>query len=221
VRPRRLLLALLAVVIGSVLGGSALAAPAQAADPDAISIEGTGLSHAVTISEGAQRDLFHAVQRQIGWMATRPGDPIQPDPASLGAKYTVTVKSGTVPTEIYDVYPLAPGGPRAHRPAQQPGGKGPDAWFYASVAIPDMLRAAGVPLPEPSASNGVEYGDPAGYVPAAVTSTAPGMSLGKALAGQQRTVTVLAWLGTPLVVLLLIFPVARRSRRYSARQLGG
>ncbi len=219
-RPRRLLLTLLAVVVGSVLGGAVLGAPARAADPDSISIEGAGLNRPIAVDAGGQHELFTALQRQIGWMANRPGDPIQPDPASLGAKYTVTVKSGIVPTDVYDVYPLAPGGPRAHRPADQPGGKRPDAWFYASVALPDMLRAAGVPLPEPKASNGVDYGDPAGYVPAAVATTARGLSLSKALDGQQRNLTLLAWLGTPVLVLLLIFPAARRSRRYSARQVG-
>jgi hypothetical protein len=112
------------------------------------------------------------------------------------------------------MYPLAPGGPRAHRPAAQPQGKVGEAWFYASVAMPDTLSAAGVPLVKPSASgpdSGLAYGDPVGYVPDVVDTTPP-LSLGRTLHSSERT--LLLWLLTPFAVTLLLFLAARRARRY-------
>jgi hypothetical protein len=57
----------------------------------------------------------------------------------------------------------------------------------------------------------MEYGDPAGFVPAAVTSQAPAFSLGKIFGGQTRP--LLLWAASAFVVLLMVFAAARLSRR--------
>jgi hypothetical protein len=209
----RLAIALAALL--AVLAAPGLTPGAQAADPpSAITIKGTGLSQAINVRAKDQPDLFNALLRQVSWMATQPGDPITPDPAKLGPAYTMTVFVGTAASQVYDMYPLAPGGPRAHRPAAQPQGKVGEAWFYASVAMPDTLSAAGVPLVKPSASgpdSGLAYGDPVGYVPDVVDTTPP-LSLGRTLHSSERT--LLLWLLTPFAVTLLLFLAARRARRY-------
>jgi hypothetical protein len=200
---------------------AALVAPgltprADAADPPTvIEIKGTGLSRPITVRARDERELFNALLRQVSWMAGQPGDPIHPDPTKLGPAFTLTVFVGTTPAQVYDMYPQAPGGPRAHRPAAQPQGTVGEAWFYASVAMPDTLAAAGVPLVRPSASgpdSGLAYGDPVGYVPAVAVDTAPALSIGRTLESSLRT--LLLWLATPFVVLLLVFLAARRARRY-------
>jgi hypothetical protein len=162
--------------------------------------------------------MFNALLRQVSWMAGQPGDPISPDPAKLGPAFTLTVFVGTAANQVYDMYPQAPGGPRAHRPAAQPLGKVGEAWFYASVAMPDTLAAAGVPLARPSASgpdSGLAYGDPVGYVPDVATDTAVPLSLSHTLRGSERT--LLLWLATPFAVTLLLYLAARRARRYGGR----
>jgi len=200
---------------GGLLAGGGVAWAAD--QPDSLTIAGAGLNKPLSIHAGSQQDLFASVLRQVSWMAGQAGDPIHPDPGQLGPKYTVTVLVNNAAAQVYELYPQAPGGPRAHRPAAQPKGAAGEAWFYASVAMPDILEAAGVPLVRSDASGaagGMTYEDP-GYVPAAVTSEPASLSLGKTFREQGRT--VLLWLLTPFMVLLLLFAAARRSRRYGRR----
>jgi hypothetical protein len=206
------------LMVGLVTAGTALglATPSSASDaPTSVSIEGTGLAGPIVIKSTQQHDLFATLLRQVSWMSGGNGDPMVPDPAALGTKYRLTVFVDQRPVQVCDVYPQAAGGPRAYRPAAQPQNKTSEAWFYASLSLPDLLRAAGVPLARPAASGqagGVDYADPAGYVPAAVPTTAPAFSLGKTLGGQLRTLVI--WIGTALVVLLMVWAAALRSRRY-------
>ena len=140
-------LATILAVLLAALVAPGLTPGARAADPpSAIEIKGTGLAQPITVRAKDQPDLFTALLRQVSWMAGQPGDPIKPDPAKLGPGFTMTVFVGAAAAQVYEMYPQAPGGPRAHRPAAQPQGPAADAWFYASVAMPDMLAAAGVPL---------------------------------------------------------------------------
>jgi hypothetical protein len=209
------LLTLGLVTLLAAIAMAAVEAPgAWAADaPDSLSIAGSGLHKPISVHATNQQDLFAALLRQVSWMAGQPGDPIQPDPAKLGPKFTLTVFVNNAAAQVYELYPQAPGGPRAHRPAAAPN-NGAEAWFYASVAMPETLEVAGVPLAQagPSGVGGMFYEDPAGFVPAAVTTEGPSLSLGKTLREQSRT--VLLWLATPFLVLLLLFAAARRSRRY-------
>jgi hypothetical protein len=57
--------------------------------------------------------------------------------------------------------------------------------------------------------------DPGGFAQAQATSEAPSLGIGKTLRDQGRT--LLLWLATPFVVLLLLFAAARRSRSYARR----
>jgi hypothetical protein len=212
--PARLVV-ILAVLVAA-LAGPGLSGGAFAADgPTAISIKGTGLRQTITVRATDQQELFNALLRQVSWMAGLPGDPIKPDPTKLGPGYTLTVFTGTAASQIYELYPQAPGGPRAHRPVAQPQGQVAEAWFYASVAMPDMLSAAGVPLVRVSASGpdqGLAYGDPVGFVPVGAATTPASLGLKHTLRGSERT--LLLWLVTPFVVILLLFLAARRARRY-------
>jgi hypothetical protein len=198
------------LTVGLVTAAAAfgVVTPASASDaPTSVSIEGAGLSGPVVVKSNQQHDLFATLIRQVGWMSGGSGDPMVPDPATLGAKYRLTMFVDQRPVQVCDVYPQATGGPRAYRPADQPQNKTSEAWFYASLSLPDLLRAAGVPLTRP------DYADPAGYIPASVPTTAPTFSLGKTLGAQLRT--LLAWIGTALLVLAVVLAAALRSRRYN------
>ena len=215
------LAARLATVLAAMaiaLAAPGLTARAFADDaPTAVSIKGTGMAQAITVRAADDQLLFTALLRQVSWMPSQPGLPIVPDPAKLGPGFTLTVYTGTTATQVYDLYPLADGGPRAHRPAAQPKSKVAEAWFYADVGMPDALAAAGAPLPRPSASDteGVlSYGDPVGFVPAVVNSQQP-MSLRRTLRSSERT--LLLWLVTPFVVTGLLYLAARRARRYGGK----
>ncbi|GIH17016.1 hypothetical protein [Rugosimonospora africana] len=215
----RLLSASVAAILTVIAIGVGLPTGAWAADqPNSLAIGGPGLKKPITVRAAGQQDLFNTLMRQVSWMAGQQGDPINPDPAKLGAKYTLTVFVNNAAAQVYELYPQAPGGPRAHRPAAQPKGSARNAWFYASVAMPDALAAAGVTLPHPDASGAAQemiIQDPNGFAPAEATSQPISLGIDKTLRDQGRT--LLLWLATPFVVLLLLFAAARRSRRYVAR----
>jgi hypothetical protein len=193
-----------------------LGTPAQAADvPTALRIEGGSLSEPVSLRDAGQHDLFNRLLHQVSWMAGGNGDPMKPDQATLGPKYLLTVYAGDKAVQRYDVYPQAGGGPRVHRPVDQPQGRVGEAWFYVSISVPELMRAAGVPIGDTHAGGAtLDYNDPAGYIPAAVhSSDRPAFSLDQLVSAQRRT--VLAWVGTAVALLLLLLAAARRSRRYS------
>jgi hypothetical protein len=190
---------------------------AWAADPpNSLTIVGVGISAPISIRSDAQRDLFTALLRQVSWMAGRSGDFAKPDLSTLGPKYTITIFTRGVASEVYEVYPQASGGPRAHRPRTQPKGKTAEAWFYATVTMPNVLRAAGVPLPEPVASGqagGAGYEDPR-YQPDDIGATSS-FSLSKEL-GEAR-MAFAATAAISVLVLLLLFGAAQLSRHRGVR----
>lgn len=145
-------------------------------------------------------------------MAGRAGDFAKPNQSTLGPKYTITIFTKGVASSVYNVYPAATGGPRAQRPKNQPKGAGTEAWFYATVTLPSVLRAAGVPLPQPTASgqaSATGYEDPQ-YQPDSLTSTSS-FSFSKELS--QARLAVAATAGVAVAVLVLLFGAARLSRR--------
>ncbi len=211
----RRVLAYLLICGVALLVALGLGAPAQAADvPTALRIEGGGLSAPVSVRDAGQHDLFNRLLHQMSWMAGGSGDPMKPDQATLGPKYVLTVLVEDKAVQAYDVYPQATGGPRVHRPVDQPQGRVGEAWFYVSISVPELMRAAGVPIGDTHSDGAtLDYNDPAGYIPAAVRGdNRPAFSLEDLVSGQRRT--VLAWIGTALAVLLLLLAAARRSRRY-------
>jgi hypothetical protein len=205
-------LATIGAALLSVLGsGSAAWATTQ---PNSVSIQGTGMTKPLVVQNSTQAQLFSAMLNQVAWMAGRAGDPMTLNLKALGPKYSLTVLADKTAMQKYDLYPEASGGPRAHRAAAQPQGHTSDAWFYASVAMPEVLLAAGVPLPMPTMSGSAQpftNVDPAGFIPAATTEAQP-LSLSKALTRQERT--LLIWLATAFGVLLLVLLAALNSRRY-------
>lgn len=209
-------LTLFASLVASVLGTTVAllvgAWPAVANEPPtSIGIEGDGLPEPIVVHADTQGKLFTALLRQVDWMAGAAGVPIHPDPATLGPQLTVTVYTQGKATGVYQLYPLAPGGPRAFRPADQPTRDADDAWFYANVAMADTLRAAGVPLVDPSASPDVGHNDPAGYLAAPAPSTPAALRLHPSLDGHRTT--MLAWGGTAVLLVLLVLGAALYSHR--------
>jgi hypothetical protein len=212
-------LALLLAVGTAALAVLSVAAPAHAADaPTTISIEGTGVHGTLAVHQTSQTDLFNRLLHQVSWMATRAGDPMKPDQAKLGPKYTLTVSAGSKLLQRYEMYPQAAGGPKAFRPADQPQGRVVEGWYYVSLSVPELLHAAGVPLVDADStddSGALVYRDPAGYVPGGVNSdNQPLVSLTDMMHAQARTLAL--WAGTALVVLVVVVGAARLSRRYSS-----
>ena len=215
-RAARVVAVSVASAVGVMLAVLAPADPAQAANaPDSLTIVGPGVSLPISLTAKAQHDLFSSVLRQVNWMSGKAGDFAKSDPKSLGPAYTITVFTSGVATEVYDVYPEAAGGPRAHRPKAQPKGQAADAWFYATVTLPSVLRSAGVPLVAPVASGpagAVAYEDP--YQPDAVSvpvSTSVNQELG------QIRLAVAVTAAAAVAVLLMVFGAARLSRRRWSR----
>jgi hypothetical protein len=146
---RRILVgAAFAVVAGGPL---AVATPASAAPkprPSIITIGGSGLDRPITVKAVDAPDLFAAVHSEVAFLRGT-GETRAPKKERLGPKYTVVVHYNDKPRYGYELYPLAAGGPRAFRPAQQPDKRRTTAaWFFGRIGMSETLRAAGVPLPE-------------------------------------------------------------------------
>jgi hypothetical protein len=142
------LITLLALVLAGLLAAPPAMAPAapKAAKPTAVSIMGRGMER-VTIDSGRNGDLFQLVLGEVSWLATATPQASARRDDNLGPKYTLTVYARTAPQQVYDLYPLAAGGPRAFRPAEQPTGKKKSGWFFGRFTMSESLRVAGVPLP--------------------------------------------------------------------------
>jgi hypothetical protein len=207
-------LALVLAVCAALSAALGVAGAAHAADaPTTIAIQGAGLPE-ITIRQGTDADLFNRLLHQVGWMATQNGSPMKPDASKLGPKYMLTISAGAKPLQRYDLYPQAAGGPKAFRPADQPQGRISDAWFYVSLSVPELLHAAGVPLVGANATDDagtLVYEDPAGYVPDGVNADRkPLASFTDIMHAQRRTLAL--WVGTAVLVLLLVIGAARFSR---------
>ncbi|MET0418611.1 MAG: hypothetical protein ABW022_21565 [Actinoplanes sp.] len=124
---------------------AAQAAPKPAAKPNIVQITGDDLTGTIVVEQADQDRLFGSLLSEVSWMANARGQAATPK-VKLGKKYTLTVLNKTQPMQVYDLYPLAAGGPRALRPAAQPGGKKTAAWFYGRLTMPEALRVSGVPL---------------------------------------------------------------------------
>lgn len=134
---------------------AAQAAPKPAAKPTSVHIKGPDLPDTLIVDPGDGARLFDTLLAEVDWMATAKPQTVAPKADKLGPKYTLTVVAKTVPLQVYDLYPMAAGGPRAHRPANQPSGKKADGWFYGRLTMSETLRLSGVPLkPKPDVVNG-------------------------------------------------------------------
>jgi len=142
-----------ALAIGA--GGPASAAP-KATAPSGVQIQGNDLPGGkVVVQQATQPRLFQSLYDEVSWLGAAKPQTTAPAGNKLGPKYTVTVLVKNAPSEVYDLYPTATGGPRAHRLAKQPGKHVADGWFYGRLTMPEALRAAGAPLkPRPDTLNG-------------------------------------------------------------------
>lgn len=146
VRVARRLVIVGALLIGILTPSAAAAAPSAPPTPTAITITGPGVVESLVVRADDDPELFAALLSQVNWMSGR-GQAPPPEAGTLGPKYTVVVHIDDVPRHSYDLYPLAAGGPRAFRPADQPRHTTNAAWFYGRLTMSEVLRTAGVPLP--------------------------------------------------------------------------
>jgi hypothetical protein len=140
--------ALVVVVVATVglAPAAAHAAPKpKPPKPTAITITGKGMSD-LKIQAKDRPEIFQLLLSEVSWLANATPQTAAPKSSKLGERYTLTVLAGNKPQQVYEMYPLATGGPRAHRPAKQPSGKKADGWFYGRLTMSESLRVSGVPL---------------------------------------------------------------------------
>jgi hypothetical protein len=148
---RRVLARIVAAAI-AVAAGVGLVPVAASAAPKppritAIQIAGDGLPEGKVVVAAQDRpQLFRMMLNEVSWLALARPSASTPKRATLGPKYTVTLLAKNAPQAVYDLYPLAKGGPRAHRAAKQPTGKKADGWFYGRLTMSESLRLSGAPL---------------------------------------------------------------------------
>jgi hypothetical protein len=150
------------------------------------------------IQPTTNRDLFDRMYSEVSWLATATPQTAAPKTTALGPKYTVTVLIDNKPAQVYDLYPMAIGGPRAHRGAKQPSGKKSDGWFYGRLTMSETLRAAGAPL---KAKPDVVTGGIGGGSGADVVEDVDPMSTAHQMVNQFRQLFLLN--GAVLVVILV------------------
>lgn len=132
------------------LPSAAFAAPTPSASPPpvkSVQITGAGLANPITISSERDPARQEALRSELTFFANQGGTSQVPAPEKLGPKFTVVLSTDGKATEQYDLYPLADGGPRAYRPAEQPDKRQVgEAWFYGRISMPSALQTAGISL---------------------------------------------------------------------------
>ncbi|WP_422755151.1 hypothetical protein [Micromonospora sp. WMMD708] len=216
-RVRRLLAAVAVGVAAAVVLGTGPAAQAAGAHraapktpPAGVDITGVGLTEPLRLRSDTAPTLVVAVIDQVSWFG-RTGQAKGPKAADLGPKYTIVVLAGDAPTQTFDLYPLAKGGPRAFRPAKQPDARKTTAgWFLGRLTMSETLRAAGVPLERQldTVSGGVGGGEERALADDALN---PGRDIDDALAELQRL--LLLNVGVMLVITLGLAGIALLVRR--------
>ncbi|WP_245908712.1 hypothetical protein [Pseudosporangium ferrugineum] len=127
---------------------STVAAPKAPAKATAVQISGKFPGGKIVVQQTERPELFQRLLSEVGWLSSTQPTTTRPKADKLGAKFTVTVLAKDKSTQVYDLYPLAAGGPRAYRPAKQPTGKKTPGWFYGRLTMSESLRLSGVPLKE-------------------------------------------------------------------------
>jgi hypothetical protein len=138
----------LAVALITLLGlapAPVHAAPKQV-KPTSITVTGRGMKEKLTVDAAKRSDVFQLLLSEVSWLATATPQTSAPKANKLGPKYVLTVYAKNAPQQVYELYPLASGGPRAHRPAKQPAGQKRDGWFYGRLTMSESLRHSGVPI---------------------------------------------------------------------------
>ena len=112
---------------------------------NAVTISGKGMPD-IKIVAADRPEIFSLLLSEVSWLANATPQTSAPKSNRLGQRYTMTLLVKDKPHQVYEMYPLATGGPRAHRPAKQPSGKTADGWFYGRLTMSEALRVSGVPL---------------------------------------------------------------------------
>jgi hypothetical protein len=134
------------VALGAV-AMTLLPTPAWADGPDRITVSGDELAEPVEVSAAEFPLLVEALDNEVNWLVGRSSNADEPDEDARGPAYVLEVHIDGETRHRYVLYPLAEGGPRVFRPAEQPGNrKTTEGWFYGRLSLPDTLSAAGVPV---------------------------------------------------------------------------
>ncbi|GAB1690210.1 hypothetical protein [Krasilnikovia sp. M28-CT-15] len=132
-----------------------LTGPKAPPGPTSLEITGKELEDKLVLDAAVQKQLFDRMLSEVSWLSGARSQTVAPSASRLGPKYTVTVLVQNEPFRVFELFPLAKGGPRAHRPGRQPEGKSSDAWFYGRLSMHESLRVSGVPLePKPDVLSG-------------------------------------------------------------------
>jgi hypothetical protein len=122
------------------------AGTANADGPDEIVLTGIGLDEPMVFHAQEQPELFDAMYDEVAWLFNATDGTKKPDPDRLGPQFTVVVRADGDPRRRLHLYPLAEGGPRVFRPAEQPGDRTADeAWLLGRLSMPETLGNVGVP----------------------------------------------------------------------------
>lgn len=134
--------------VASAPMAAAAAAPTPTASPQpvkAVEIVGESLPHPIILFSDKHPQRHSAVRGEVEWLEGK-GTPAPAPSGDAGPKFTLTLFHAGEATDRFDLYPLAEGGPRVFRPADQPGRKVNEAWFFGRLSMPSSLLSAGVPL---------------------------------------------------------------------------
>jgi hypothetical protein len=191
---------LVAAGVALMIGLAPAAAQAKPKAPavTAVQITAKDLPGGKTVIQQTDRDMFEQMLSEVSWLATATPQTSAPKSKALGPRYTVTLLAKDKAQQVYDLYPLATGGPRAHRAADQPIGKKADGWFYGRLTMPASLRAAGAPL---KAKIDVVTGGIGGGTGADVVEDVDPMTTANQVMDQMRRLFLLN--GAVLVVILV------------------
>ena len=145
-------------VVCALWGAPAFAAAGPSPSPSPsivhfVEITGEGLANPIVLSSDKHAQRQDAMRREVQWLVDKGSVTGPLPPEQLGPKYTVVLLTMGQATDRFEVYPSAQGGPRVFRPADQPGRKVAEGWFYGRLSLSTSLLSAGVPLegvtPEP------------------------------------------------------------------------
>jgi hypothetical protein len=145
-----------AMIVAAVVALVGFSPAAAQAGPkvNGISISSKGMGDIKVLAKD-KPDLFNLLLSEVSWLASATPQTAAPKSSQLGKGYTVNVLVKDKPYQVYQVFPLAAGGPRAHRSDKQPSGKVADGWFYGRLTMPESMRLAGVAIePRDNVMNG-------------------------------------------------------------------
>ncbi|QSB13319.1 hypothetical protein JQS43_17020 [Natronosporangium hydrolyticum] len=149
------------IATATVVATGVVATPALADGHDYATVSGDNLANPLTVTADDHPDHYATLRREVIWLFNREGDGSEPDPDELGPQYALQLFIAGEEQHRFELYPLAGGGPRVFRPADQPGDSDLDeAWFLARLSLPETLTELGIPLTDAPTNGGVAGEEP-------------------------------------------------------------